>query len=366
MNHAFQAAHFFLCPGDIADIASLGDGNINDTYLVNLHTGERRILQRLNPAIFSKPTAVIRNMRIVLDHFHNELREEPVPATPFTMPTMFRGKTGDWYKAEDGSLWRMMSMIEGSISLSRVHSGNQAEQLGKGLGLFHRLAASLAVEHIEDTLPGFHNTEKYLQNYDRITARRKRPASAGADFCAEFIEQNRKIVPPLTATRTMLTRGVVHGDPKVDNFLFDTAREKVISLVDLDTIRPGPLLLDLGDALRSCCNSGGENAEYPADVTFDPELFAAWIHGYFSRTDTLLAKVDLQYLVDFVRLITFELGLRFYSDYLDGNNYFKIDFAEHNLLRARVQFYLVKSISKQWDRLQNLVRKASATMHDLR
>ncbi|MDW7771466.1 MAG: aminoglycoside phosphotransferase family protein [Desulfobulbaceae bacterium] len=361
MKPELQAALFFLPEEDIAAINILGAGNINDTFTVNLHSGERRILQRLNPSVFHEPRAVMHNMRTVLDHLDKELEKDSGGRENFRLPSLFRGKSGEWFEAEDGSIWRLMSMVEDSTTCSRISDPGQARELGRGLGLFHRLLRNLDPEQLFDTLPDIHNTSNYLDAFDRIFYRRGKPAGAAAEYCSAFIEQHRHRVLIPADRRAGLTRGVIHGDPKVDNFLFAAGSHKVISLIDLDTVKPGLLLHDLGDALRSCCNVGGETAVQPEHIFFAPELFHAWLTGYFSHAGFLLADSDLEHIVAFVRLITFELGLRFHTDYVGGNRYFKVRFPEENLQRALVQFYLAESIEKQWDHLQSLVRKAAGT-----
>lgn len=356
-----RAAAFFLAEDTVTSISPLGEGNINDTFTVTLRSGESRILQRLNPSVFPQPQAVMHNMRTVIDHLRQELGKISAGSETFRVLSLYPGRSGDWYEAEDGSAWRMMSMLGDSISCSSVSDPGQARELGSGLGFFHRLLSSLDPEKLYDTLPEIHNTSKYLNAYDNILSRLKQPADPTEEFCSSFIEQRRQrmLVPEDRVAE--LTSGIIHGDPKVDNFLFDKKTRRVTSLIDFDTIKPGLLLHDLGDALRSCCNSAGETAVTPENIFFDHVLFHAWLTGYFTQARSMLNSRDLERIVDFVRLITFELGLRFYTDYLDGSRYFKVHFPEENVQRALIQFYLVESIEKQHDHLQSLVCKAAGS-----
>lgn len=355
MRPEYQAALFFLAEENIAQIVPLGEGNINDTFTVTSHSGEQRVLQRLNPSVFPDPLAVMRNMRLVLDHLHRENEKETSEERNFSILSLLPGKTGDWFEAGNGSIWRLMNMIGESATCSTVLHPRQAKELGRGLGFFHRLLSNLDPELLFDTLPDIHNTLKYLHNFDNACSRHELSVTSETAFCTDFIQQRRSLASKLADTSHALHYGVIHGDPKVDNFLFDHTGNKVVSLIDLDTVKPGLLLHDLGDGLRSCCNTRGETTVHFDKILFDPDLFHSWLAGYFAETGSLLGKVDRQHIVDFVRLITFELGLRFYSDYLDGNKYFKVRFPEQNLQRAMVQFYLVQSIEKQWDHLQSLV-----------
>lgn len=367
MKPEFQAILFFVSGEDIQTIVPIGDGNINDTFMVTLRSGERRILQRLNPSVFAHPEKVMHNMRRVLAHFFHEMQRARVSTQikQFTLPILYPGKHGDWYTAQDGSAWRLMSMISNSISIKRVSRPDEAKQLGRALGIFHRLLSSFDAAALEETLPGFHDTQKYLHNYDRIIAGKNHPSTHGVDFCASFIRHRRDMADICANLKNTLTTGVIHGDPKVDNFLFGPDGKEVISMIDLDTIGYGPLLLDIGDALRSCCNTTGEDTGNPQQITFDPSIFQAWLTGYLSQAGSLLADDDRNHIVDFTLLITFELGLRFYSDYLDGNTYFKVHFPDQNIQRALVQFHLAESLEKQRDRLQGIVRKSSGIKQEI-
>jgi len=357
----FLAACFFLPREKIAAIVPLGEGNINDTYTVTLRSGERRILQRINPAVFPDPEAVMHNMRMILDHINRDEHKKSLSEQGITLPILYPGKTGLWYKEQDGSVWRMMSMVIGAVTLNRVSHPAQSEQLGRCLGLFHRLVSGLSPGSLNPTLPDIHNTRKYFRNFNNIVSRHERAATTESAYCEEFIAQRRNLAGILVEEGKDLTSSVIHGDPKVDNFLFDLAGEKVISLIDLDTIQRGLLLHDIGDALRSCCNCSGENNSGTGKIFFAPRLFHAWLTGYFSQPGMVLTPDDLQHIVVSVQLITFELGLRFYTDYLEGNRYFKVRHPGQNIQRAMVQFDLTVSIEEQWDRLQDLTQKAVAS-----
>jgi hypothetical protein len=355
LNPPLKAALFFLPVRDIVDIIPFGAGNINDTFSVTLHSGEQRILQRLNPEVFPDPVPIMENIRIVLDHFEKQMQKEGAGEDNFIPLMLYEGKTGSWYQDEDGAVWRLMNMIKDCRTCQNVSDLNQARELGKGLGFFHRILNTFDPEKLADPLPDFHNTPEYLRRFDTINSSLEKPKTPGADFCYRFIDQKRPLVDLLDEGKEKLQHGVIHGDPKVSNFLFNLNRERVISLIDLDTVKPGLLLHDLGDGLRSCCNPAGETPKEEDKVFFDPELFQGWLQGYFSTASSLLTENDWERIVDYAQLITFELGLRFFTDYLEGNRYFKIRFADQNLYRARIQFSLVKSIEKQRDILESIV-----------
>ncbi|MHB8809181.1 MAG: phosphotransferase enzyme family protein [Desulfobulbaceae bacterium] len=360
MKPELQAALFFVPAQDIANIAPFGAGNVNDTFLLTLASGEERILQRLNPAVFPEPMLVMRNLRLVTDHLQQASpRHRLADDRPFLPVVMYGGKSGDAFLAEDGAAWRLLSRIRGGHTRQAITTTKQARELGRGLGLFHRLLSTLDPLLLADPLPGFHVTPGYLARYDAVCARPgnvTRPANA---FCRLFIEQRRKDAALLESVRGSLSTGVIHGDPKVANFLFDQGGERIISLIDLDTVKPGLLLHDLGDALRSCCNLAGEAPAEPEHARFDRDLFGAWLRGYLAEARGLLHDRDLERLVAAVALIAFELGLRFYTDYLEGDRYFKVAGAGQNLQRALTQFQLVRSIEVQREALTAMVAQAA-------
>lgn len=360
MKPELHAALFFLAENEIFHISPFGEGNVNDTYLVTLASGEQLLLQRVNPAVFPDPLLVIRNMLLVTDHVRRTILDVRQQEQTFRPVILYPGRSGYAFRDKDGSAWRMMQLIKGARTCRAITSPGQAKELGRMLGLFHALVRSLDPESLVDTLPGFHYTPGYLAHYDRVCSGLRQGATAPNSYCRQSIEKRRSRVNLLEERRAELSSGIIHGDPKVDNFLFDGSCEKAVSLIDLDTVRPGLLLYDLGDALRSCCNPAGEVPDQPAEACFDLRLYTAWLQGYFATAGSLLTAEDEKYIVDGVSLITFELGLRFYTDYLEGNRYFKVSHPAQNLDRALTQFYLAESIDRQRDRLAAVVADLSA------
>ncbi len=349
---AIRAARFFLDQAEIGRITPLGEGNVNDTYLVRVRTGADLVLQRLNPAVFPDPPAVIRNTRLVTERLHNGVAERPELAGRFIPLRMISGPSADFWTDPEGGAWRLLNMIPGQTR-SRVTTGPQAEELGRTLGLFHCLLAPLDPARLSDPLPGFHDLTGYLNRYAETLATTVRPEDP---LCRDFIDARRDSVALSCNGEPDPGRAIIHGDPKVGNFLFAAQGERVISLIDLDTVRAGPLLHDLGDALRSCCNPAGEQPGRPEQARFNPDLFHHWLSGYRGEAAYLLTETDEQRIVDAVRLIAFELGLRFYTDHLAGNRYFKVNSPDQNLERARTQFHLVRSIEEQAEELNDIVQ----------
>ncbi len=328
------------------DISPLGEGNINETLKVTLPNGQAWVLQRLHPGVFQDAAAVMSNMRLVTEL----LNQQPKANLKF-----FRLGTNpdglDQYTDATGCSWRILSYIKDCHTLSQVHSPAQARAIGELLGHFHKLSSELNPEQLNDSLPGFHQTPRYLLHFDELEVKKRFDDTAERQ-CIEHIELLRSLATVLESQKEALSHRVIHGDPKVGNFLFDRGTEQAVSLIDLDTVKPGLLLHDLGDCLRSCCNQQGESHPRPETTSFNPLLFGALMEGYLQRAAQLLNGTDRALLVQSAAVISFELGLRFFIDHLEKDHYFKVHHPGQNLDRARIQLQLSVSILEQRERLE--------------
>jgi Ser/Thr protein kinase RdoA (MazF antagonist) len=350
-----QAAREFDVPGRLVHVNSVGQGNVNDTYLAVFRAGgavERIILQRINGKVFEHPDWIMANMRLLTDHCWQKLVSEPDDDTrEWGIPKIVPSRKGeDFFIDEQGHFWRAMTIIDAASSHARVRSAEHAFEVGITLGCFHRLVSDLPSEKLHDTLPGFHVAPGYLEKYDRtvdgpVDAARLN-STLDVKRLIRFIEKRRDGIDVLEKALAAgeLTTRTIHGDPKVDNIMIDEFTGYGIGIIDLDTAKPGLLHYDFGDALRSACNPAGEDELDLADVFFDVDLCRAIVSGYLAQAKDILTEADRYYLFDAIRLLAFELGLRFFQDYLAGDTYFKVRFEGHNLNRARVQFKLCESI----------------------
>lgn len=332
-------------PEPIVSAVPLGRGLINDSFLVST-AGAAFVLQRLNPRVFPEPSGVMANLRILLDHVHASAPPETDWRFPEIIPTR---QGGDFVFDDSGGLWRALTFIAGTHHLSPPLGTEEARELGRALGYFHSITATLDPRRLIDTLPDFHLAPVYLDAFD--AARNQRPQICAAPDLAEaiaFVEARRELVLPLEAAKNSgrLSPAVIHGDPKLDNVLISDATGHAVSLIDLDTVKPGLRLYDLGDMLRSCCNRARED-EDPTAVHFDLDLCRAALEGYTSEARPVLTAGDLEHGYDAIHLLPFELGLRFLTDHLLDNRYFRVSAPNQNLRRAEVQFRLTHSIERQ-------------------
>ncbi|MFZ5774142.1 MAG: phosphotransferase enzyme family protein [Thermodesulfobacteriota bacterium] len=359
MNDPRVAASHFAFPGTIATVSLLGAGNVNDTFLVEcLADGEPRrfVLQRLNPAVFGNPTGIMANLRILAAHIRPRL--PLADASRWELPGIIPCRDGaDCWHDQRGACWRALTYIEHTRSIEAVTGPEQAREAGRALGIFHALVHDLPPGHLHDPLPGFHVTPRYLAHYKTVAASPARPEqSEEALFCHRFIAERRHRVGILEEARERgeIQERVIHGDPKLANILFDAESGRAVSLIDLDTVKPGLIHYDLGDCLRSCCNLSGEETT-PTAARFDASCFSALLTGYLPWAAGFLSQADLRLILDAAWLISLELGMRFFTDHLEGDVYFKTSEDGHNLRRACTQFHLCRSIEAQEASLRALV-----------
>ena len=351
----------FSSQKQIADVRSFGSGNINDTFLVSLSAIEQGIeakpfiLQRINTHVFCEPKLVMQNMRIYGDHVRDRLHKHPLERR-WEVPQVLLTESGlDYWQTENGEFWRSLSFIEGSQSIDAIANTAQAREVGYALGTFHHLVSDLAPARLADTLEGFHITPRYLQQYQEVLSKCEMGRSPELDYCLKFVSDRQGLAHILedAKRKSKLALRVMHGDPKINNILFDQQTNLAVSVIDLDTVKSGLVHYDIGDCLRSGCNLAGEETEQWEDVRFEIEFCQQILEGYFSTARSFLTEYDYAYIYDAIRVITFELGLRFLTDYLAGNIYFHIKYPEHNLWRSLVQFRLVESIEAQ----ESIIRK---------
>lgn len=357
-DNLINIADQFTQTGKVLDVQPFGSGNINDTFLVKVSTQQNFVLQRINTQVFRQPQLVMQNMRTFTEHVSKRLQNTPLNRrweVPNVLPTK---DTQDYYTDANGSFWRAISFIEASESFDIMHSREQAREIGYALGMFHNLISDLSPQKLADTLEGFHITPLYLNHYNEVLATATPQSTPEVNYCLEFVEKHYSLAPILENAKAsgQLPLRLMHGDPKINNVMFDTSTKLAVSVIDLDTVKPGLVHYDIGDCLRSGCNPMGEETEDWQKVTFDTDICAYILQGYLSVAKEFLTEHDYIYMYDAIRLIAFELGLRFLTDYLAGNVYFKVKYPEHNLARALVQFKLTESIEVQEATINKIIQ----------
>jgi Ser/Thr protein kinase RdoA (MazF antagonist) len=358
----YSVAKRFRLGGRVADVREFGNGNINNTFLVTVDSEVERhfILQRINTHVFRRPELLMQNMRVSTEHIRRRLGLASLPAgRRWEVPSVQMTEGGrDYWLESDGSFWRAVSFIEGSQTFDTIKDTDHAVEVGYALGMFHTLLSDLSPERLADTLEGFHITPRYVRRYDEVLMKHGAVGPSEVDYCLRFIEKRSSWAHVLEDAKEQgrLHLRTIHGDPKVNNIMMDTATGQAVGIVDLDTVKPGLVHYDIGDCLRSGCNRLGEETEEWETVRFDPDICRAILQGYLPMARGFLTGEDLGHIYDSIRLIAFELGLRFFTDHLEGDVYFKVGRPEQNLARALVQFKLTESIESQETVIGNIIR----------
>lgn len=355
----------FSIPGTFVKAGRFGSGLINDTYLCEFtDQGETRkyILQRINTAVFKKPEQVMENVEAVTTHILRKLAAAGVADPLAVTPALIHTRSGGSHLHDGaGGFWRMFHFIESGVVYDTVRDAAHAREIGRGLGRFQALVSDLDPRKLHDTLPGFHHTPDYLAAYDAALkadrAHRAPEADAETEFVSSRRDLARRLLEPLEKGEIPVR--VVHNDPKVNNVMVHRETGAALCMLDLDTVKPGIVHFDFGDCVRSAANPAGEDAEDPSTAVIDLSLFEAVSEGYLGEAGTFLTREEVALLPISIKVITFELGVRFLTDYLRGDIYFKVRHPSHNLHRARVQFRLLASIEAAEGRMQEFIARLS-------
>ncbi len=333
---------------------SYGNGHINDTFLVTM---PRYILQRINTSIFRNPDELMENIENVTGFLREKLREAGEDFERGTLQVVPVKDGGSYYKVDDDNVFRVYRFVEGTKSIENSKTPKDLYEAGVGFGHFQKLLADFPVEKLHETIQDFHHTPKRIEAL-REAIRQDRAGRAGSvqreiDFALENASWADCVVKGMEAGRIPVR--VTHNDTKINNILFDRDTGKAVCVIDLDTVMPGSMLYDFGDALRIGGSSAAEDETDLDKVWFEEGAFEAFAKGYLSEMRETLTEAEMALLPLSVKLMTYECGIRFLTDYLNGDTYFKIHREHHNLDRARNQFKLVADIGNKEARLAQLV-----------
>lgn len=365
MKSAFIARQFDI-KGRLFTIEPLHSGNVNDTYLAIYRTvfsETRAIIQRINTYVFKRPDELMENIRFVTAHVHQVYEAEQDKADriwqlPKVIPTL-DGK--DYFVDDEGNYWRAITQIASAKAYNTIQSAEHAHEIGAVLGKFHHAISDMSCDSLHDTLPGFHITPGYFPKLDEALktkdGQNRLNATKVASNVLLFLEKRRDWCSVLenAKMRGELTLRPVHGDPKTANVMIDDMTNKGTAIIDLDTVKPGLVHIDIADCLRSCCNPAGEETHDISSVKFDADLCDAVLTGYREQACGFMTEVEKSYLFDAVRLIAYEQALRFFADYIAGDVYYKVREDGQNLMRARVQAQLCRSIEANEPKIRRML-----------
>lgn len=349
----------FNVKGDFKSIETINNGHINTTFVVTFMHDEKTkkyLLQKINDYVFKQPDKVMENIIDVTTHINKKSKTSSCH-TPKTLTFKF-AENGNPFVVDDyGGYWRLCEFIENSITFNETQDLSVIEETGKAFGEFQGLLADFPAEKLNIIIPHFHNTPNRYEIFK--TTLQQNPVQR-AELVAGEIEAFLKLEPVATQMYAMQKKGelklkVTHNDTKCNNVLYNANTKKFLCVIDLDTVMPGLLGFDFGDAIRFIANTSAEDETDLSKVEVDTEKFKAFTSGFLSEVADKISEQEKNTLVLGAITMTTECGLRFLTDYLDGDNYFKTAYPEHNLDRARCQLKLAMSMLKNQKTMEDIV-----------
>ncbi len=344
METLLKIANNFCIPSEAESAVPYGCGHINDTYLVQLQCGTKFILQRVNHNVFPNVPALMANIAGVTSY----IAKQTVAAGEELSNTLqvIKTKCGDNYLTDNGNYYRMYNFITNAISIETTPTPHQLELSGKGFGLFQKLLNGYPAESLSEPIANFHNTEDRLLKLQEAilknAAGRLSGVAAEVEFFLSRASYASRVISLIKAGSIPLR--VTHNDTKLNNVLIDLVRDKAVVVIDLDTVMPGSILYDFGDSIRSGANLGAEDERDLSKVQFSLDLFRGYARGFLGEVAAALTSTEIENMAFGAILMTYECGMRFLTDYLNGDTYFKVHREGHNLDRARTQIKMVQDM----------------------
>lgn len=351
---------FIDCSDNKIDIKPLGAGHINDSYKVEVGQKEY-VLQRINHSIFKNVKQLQTNISRVTTHIREKLKENGVTDIDRRVLTLLPTKENElYYKDIKGDYWRLMDFIKESKSYDEINP-QLAYQAGLAFGEFQKMLADLPGGPLFETIPNFHNMESRLEDFRQAVKDDKAGRLASVSQLVEEIEKraDEMCKPEQLHREGKLPKRTNHCDTKVNNILFDN-NDNVLCVVDLDTVMPGYVLSDFGDFIRTGANKGAEDDKNLDNVEVDLPIFEGYTKGYLEQASSFLTPTEIENLAFGAKLLTYMQTVRFFTDYLNGDTYYKTAYPEHNLVRTKAQFKLLQSLEQNFDAMQKIVRTEAA------
>ena len=340
--------------GAIVSCEPYGNGHINDTFLTVVEGGKRYILQRINQTVFPHPDEVMENILAVTRHIRAGVAAKGGDAERCTLTVIPTDSGAACYRDSIGSWWRMFTFVEQTVAKDRVESIKEFAQCAKAFGRFQGELADFPAAQLHEAIANFHNTPVRYENLMR--AIEKDPLGRVAEVQPEiaFVKARAAFVKTLENARSegTLPLRVTHNDTKLNNILFDAQSGEPICVIDLDTVMPGYSVNDFGDSIRFGANTAAEDETDLSKVSLDLELYHAYAKGFLAGCDGKLTAKEVELLPIGARMMTLECGMRFLTDYIEGDTYFRIARPSHNLDRCRCQFALVADMEKKEEQMK--------------
>ncbi len=358
-----EIASHFNFEGIVQTIRPFGHGHINDTFLCECHDADGHLhqytLQNINTEVFREPEKVMENIVRVTEHLRGKLREtegaDPARETLAIIPSY----QGDTCYRDGGCCWRSYSFIPGAVTHDVVTNNQQAYEAARTFARFQRLLADLPLPRLHETIPDFHSTPRRFQALQAAIVADPHNRASRCRPEINFALAREGITDRITSALAdgSIPERITHNDTKINNILFDGAYGHAVCVIDLDTVMPGSSLYDFGDMVRTSTGEFEENTPDLETVFVLPDRFDALARGYLEEGGTFLSAAEIDLLAFSGCLITYEIGIRFLTDFLLGDRYFKTSHPRENLDRARTQFRFVESLEGQVDAMEAAVER---------
>lgn len=360
-SHLKEIMESFDIIGVAEEAFPYGKGHINDTYKVITRLedgGERKyILQRINHTIFKNPEQLMNNIQGVTEHIRGKIRARGGDLKKESLHVVLTNE-GNNYLKSDGNYYRVYDFIVGAKTYQMVEGPKDFYKSGQALGEFQELLFDYDATSLHETIKDFHNTEKRFEDFVAVV---EADPKDRLNSCREDVEgyllrqKDVGIINKLIKNKEIPIR-VTHNDTKYNNVMIDDVTREAVCLIDLDTVMPGVSLYDFGDSIRSGATTAEEDEADLSKVNLDLDLFKAYTQGYLSKGN-FLTDTEIDYLPFAAKILTFECGMRFLKDYLEGDIYYKTEYDTHNLVRARNQFKLVLDMERDYQQMIEIVKE---------
>lgn len=356
-NYGFDASSY-------VNIKQIKIGHINSTYTLYFDQGssvKRYLLQEINTHVFKNPIQLMENIEKITTFLSEKVRLSGAKNYEnLSLRVIHTLDHHSYMISSKNHFFRVYNFIENAKTYQKTNDLKLFYNAGKTVGTFQNMLSDFDASQLHETIPNFHNTPYRFQTFLKVL--KENPCDRAKD-CEEeiqFVLHLKDFTPVITSLieQKLIPIKVTHNDTKLNNIMFDCETKEGLCLVDLDTVMPGTILYDFGDAIRSGCNRAEEDEKNLEKVRFSVDLFKAFTEGYLSSVASSITECEVNHLVDSSILMTFECGMRFLTDYLDGDHYFKTKYDNHNLVRCRTQFHLVKQMIEQKDVLEEIVQNA--------
>lgn len=349
----------FQIPEEVIEVKPFGDGLINSSYVVNTDSKKRYVLQRINTELFKDVDGLMNNIVLVTEFLKEKIRARGGDENRETLSVVRTKDNQAYYLDENNQAWRIYPFIEETVSFSTTETEEQFYKTGLAFGKFQETLDDFDASQLVEVIEKFHDTRHRYQQF--LDAIENDPVDRVKNVVEEieFVKSRKadayRLYDMLDAGELPLR--VTHNDTKLNNILMDEETLEGICIVDLDTIMPGLLLFDFGDSIRSGANHVSEDEKDLSKVQFDLDLFKAYTRGFLEGSKSILTQAELENLAWGARVITLEQGIRFLTDYINGDTYYPVTHETHNLERAKVQMKLVQEMEEQWDEMVSAVNE---------